>query len=98
MRMRSPNWEKKTMNRDDLEFPNGPICCCCDEPAALRCHYCGEFYCGQCYGADNAKASGPCSDCARKFARADMQMPIPTVIIHSEARDALGEKPNARQV
>jgi hypothetical protein len=96
--MRSPNWEKKMMNCDDSKSPDGPICCCCDLPAALRCHYCGEFYCGHCYGADNAEAGGPCSDCPPKFSRADLQMPTPTVIIHSEAHDDLAEKPNDRQV
>ena len=86
------------MNCDDPEFLNRPICCCCDEPAALRCHYCGEFYCGHCFGANIAEAGGPCSDCAPKIARADLQMPTPTLIVHGEARDASRENPNARQV
>jgi len=86
------------MNCDDPESPNCPICCCCDELAALRCHYCGEFYCAKCFGPNRAEVGGPCSDCAPKFARADLQMPAPTVIVHSEARNALGEKPNDRQV
>ena len=87
------------MNCDDPELLDGPICCCCDEPAALRCHYCGEFYCCQCFGAESAEARAPCSDCGPKLARADLQMPTPTVIVHNDPRDALrGEKPNDRQV
>jgi len=72
------------MNCDDPEYGR-PFCSACDEPAALRCAACGEFYCAECFGPVNAEAWGPCRDCAQKLAPPDLSMPTPTLIVHGES-------------
>ena len=87
------------MNRDLPESPNCLICCCCDEPAALRCHGCGEFYCSACFGPGHADDGEQCRDCAMKQAQPELLMPTPTLIIQSEAGAAFkGEKSGDGQV
>jgi hypothetical protein len=86
------------MNCDDPEYINFPSCCSCDEPAALRCPECGEFFCDECFGAASAEAWRPCPDCARTLGPPDLPMPMHTVIIHDEGRAAPAEQPRERQV
>ena len=74
------------MNCDDPEY-GCPFCSACDEPAALRCPGCGEFYCAECFGPDHAE--GPCRDCAQKLAPPELPMPTPTLIVHWESGQSL---------
>jgi hypothetical protein len=88
------------MNCDDLEFLNRPTCCCCDEPAAFRCHRCGEFYCRHCLGPGQAEAGGPCRDCSVKPAPRDLESASPNVIVYGEdgAIPGVVEKPEEPEV
>ena len=74
------------------ESPNCPICCCCDEPAAVRCQRCGEFYCNGCFGPGHADDGEPCQDCAMKPAHSGRLEPAPNLIIYSEPRATLEAK------
>jgi hypothetical protein len=78
------------MNFDLPESPDCPICCCCDEPAAARCHRCGEFYCGECFGPGRADEGEPCRDCAKKPTPPEPLVPAPMLIIYTEPRTAFG--------
>jgi hypothetical protein len=88
---RGPNWEKITMNCDDPGSMYCPICCCCDEAAAFRCHRCGEFYCRKCFGPGHAMAGDPCRDCSRTLAPRDLESASPNVIIYGENRAVSAE-------
>jgi hypothetical protein len=79
------------MNCDDPKS-GCPFRCSCDAPATLRCPECGEFYCAECFGPDNAEAWSPCRDCALKLAPPGLSMPTPTVIIHDERRATPAEE------
>jgi len=71
------------------------VCSACDEPAGLRCPQCGEFYCAECIGPDQAEAWRPCRDCALKLGPEDLAMPTPTLIVHDQGDQPL-PRPESR--